>query len=910
MPPFPDAACILRRFVRRGGLRRFPEGRCGQAAALLLLAALPALATAQRVQCQAGRQAAFEGQGTVYDVTVAGAEQIVEIVEWPSVDGLSIVKVEEGFESSVMIVNGRRVPPPYRIRARLSGEAPGVYRIPGPTLRVDGRTVQGNPVAFTVRAAAEQDLAAVEMDVSKRRLYAGERLVATVDVYLATLPPPAPGPDPLQYHGLGLFGRRPPPELQLPWFPAPPFGKRHFDANRWARGVLSESGFRFAGIGQATFAGATRDVERAAPSGRSLKYRRYRFETDLWAEEEGVFRLPPATVEGVLVEIVEAGGGEPRGREVDIFAKSAAIDVEVLPLPREGRPDGFTGAVGRFALSMEPPAPGRLHAGDALYLTVVLEGDGRLEGVSIDFARALGPEFQVEEPKILSSLEPGQDPPPGFPSREGRWRQFEVRARPLSESVREVPAIAVATFDPGSGGYRVLETPVWPVTVLPRAEAGAAIVDATGGGLRRAPESAELVMSAMAANADDLNRLRNHRLRPLPWIAGMALLIPVYGVVAFLTSRRRALLADPALVRRKGAMPRFRARWQRAVASAGQAREEAAVAAFDALRGLLADLSGRPESGVTSGEVLEWAAGALSGGDVRQAVEALAAEVEALKYGSEGLSAAEIRDLLGKIGPALARRDFGSPPRVAMWVAAWVALSSAPAAAQPLDEFQKAQASFAAGRFEEAATLFAALRSGEYENGYVLYNEGNAWLRAGCIGRAMAAYRRAAVYLPRDENLKRNLSYALSRREQALSAEPPTPFLARLFFPGSLLGPGGQALCAAALAVLAFGVAVLYLAFRIRALRTWALLAAGIAAFFAASFLYCDAKLEDRSRGAVAVESVPLLQWPDPEADKAVQEPLLDGTEVSVIQRREGWVKVRAGDRYDGWLPAGAVATW
>ena len=59
----------------------------------------------------------------------------------------------------------------------------------------------------------------------------------------------------------------------------------------------------------------------------------------------------------------------------------------------------------------------------------------------------------------------------------------------------------------------------------------------------------------------------------------------------------------------------------------------------------------------------------------------------------------------------------------------------------------------------------------------VLYNQGNAWMRAGATGRALAAYRQAQRYRPRDPYLAANLQNALAASGR--NAAAPNEFRSR-----------------------------------------------------------------------------------------------------------------------------------
>ena len=906
---------------RRKAMVCYPVGRglctgsrvlaAGLLPTLLCLLMMCVSLMAQRVQCQLGRQPVWEGQATLLDISITGVDKEVEVAEWPEVAGLTITKMEEGFESSVMIINGRRVQPPYRVRARVVAEDAGVYGIPSPKFRVDGRIISGNATTLQVRASGEQDLALMALDASKTKLFLGERFTLTCDVYLASLAPKVANPDPLQFHGGGIFSRRLPPEVSLPWFPVPPLGARSFDANQWARKLVRERGLRFSGVNQATFSGVTEDVERPTKDGATKPYRRYRFEVELFADAIGTFRFLPATIEGVLVEILGMAGGEPRGRELEVFARSPGLSIEVVPLPTEGRTSAFSGAVGSFEIHMDPPTPDRVRVGDSIYLTVVVSGEGRLEGIPLDFQGALGEGFQVEEPKILDSLPPGQERPDGFPVRDGHWRQYEVRVRPIRADVKAIAPISLEVFDPSVGRYVTKTTKEWPITVTAVGDASLSesVLDATGGGLRGRKGVTELVASAMAANEDDLNRLSNQRITPWGFLGAVLGLLPLYFLIAHFVKRHRALHGDPALLRRHGAHKRARQHYRKALHLPPSESSSAVSFGSLALRSLIADLEDRVESGVTSGDVALWLEAQGVAAEVRQAALHLVEAAERSRYGVESLDAAEVRENLYRIA-SLFGISSSRKAGLSVLIAGWFLLTGHTLPGQLEETFQKAQADFAAGRYEESALALASLRTSKYENGYVLYNEGNAWLRAGQIGRAIAAYRRAERYLTGDANLERNLGQALAKREQVLPEAAGTNWVDRMFFLGSLWSPRTLLVATAGLAGLAFALALLQLMRNRSSGRAFVVALVLLVLYLGATAAVSHITAAREHHGVVVVESAPLLQWPDEAADRAVFEPLADGTEFVVLARKSDWLKVRAGDRYEGWLKAAAAETW
>ena len=66
--------------------------------------------------------------------------------------------------------------------------------------------------------------------------------------------------------------------------------------------------------------------------------------------------------------------------------------------------------------------------------------------------------------------------------------------------------------------------------------------------------------------------------------------------------------------------------------------------------------------------------------------------------------------------------------------------------------------------------MYQAILDRGYVSGVVLYNQGNAFMRAGQRGRAVAAYRQARRYLGPDPFLEANLAYALGNQPPACIA--------------------------------------------------------------------------------------------------------------------------------------------
>lgn len=138
----------------------------------------------------------------------------------------------------------------------------------------------------------------------------------------------------------------------------------------------------------------------------------------------------------------------------DVTLKSEDIAVDVQPLPSEGRPSHFDGAVGTFQLgSFSIPAD--MQTGDPATMRVTVSGKGNFDRVSI-------PKLQPTDGWKTYTAKDTSDPADtvGFHSK----KIFEIPVIALEPGNREVK-FSLAYFDPEMGEYLTAETAPVPVTI-------------------------------------------------------------------------------------------------------------------------------------------------------------------------------------------------------------------------------------------------------------------------------------------------------------------------------------------------------------------------------------------------------------------------------------------------------------
>jgi hypothetical protein len=216
---------------------------------------------------------------------------------------------------------------------------------------------------------------------------------------------------------------------------------------------------------------------------------------------------------------------------------------------------------------------------------------------------------------------------------------------------------------------------------------------------------------------------------------------------------------------------------------------------------------------------------------------------------------------------------------------------------------QEAQAAFLEAAAPEdylhVAALYQEVLDGGFVNGAVLFNQGNAFMRAGKKGRAVAAYRRAERYRARDPNLAANLELALGRP----AAPGRRTLLDHFFFWQRWLSYAEKFRVAAA----AGGLALLFGLWGLLAGRSTLRRSATLAALFLTTLLSASAALDWYrydvvGQGVVvAVETVARKGNAESFAS-AFSAPLKEGTEFTLREDRGDWLRIRLTGGLEGWI--------
>ena len=221
---------------------------------------------------------------------------------------------------------------------------------------------------------------------------------------------------------------------------------------------------------------------------------------------------------------------------------------------------------------------------------------------------------------------------------------------------------------------------------------------------------------------------------------------------------------------------------------------------------------------------------------------------------------------------------------------------------EQLRTFEEANRRFTAAtttdEYYAVAALFQSILDSGIESGAVLFNLGNCWLAVGEHGRAIACYRQAERHRPRDPLLLNNLGQALIATGQPESAES---ILELVLFWQNWLAYQEKAWAVAVLATLAFACGLL--SFRLGRRLSRAGWCALVLLLIAAASLSVDVlRIEFTQHGVIVQDEVTARMGNSESFAPAINEPLREGAEFVVLERQDGWIRIRIQNGLDGWV--------
>lgn len=360
----------------------------------------------------------------------------------PTLEGFDLLMgPSTSSSSSVSIVNGVATQhSSYTYTYILEGVKEGAYQIPSATITVDGKQYKSNPLKIQVvkgsgnsggrqegsqggnRAAQPDTKAAVNesnlfvtVEPSRRSLYLGESLVATIKVYTK----------------VSLVG----------------FGRNNFPS---FDGFLAEDIQMPQQI----------ELSRTTYDGQIYNVGIIR-KILLFPQHMGEITIGSFELEAIVRQQLSSGRSPfddffGNYRDVKALRKSQPLTITVKELPQAGKPLGFSGMVGNVSMSSSISAD-TVNANDALTYKLTFRGAGNLKllhAPSVSFPH----DFEVYDPKENKDIKTGENGMSGEVT-------FEYLVIPRYSGDYKIPALNFSFFDPQTNTYKTLSSKEYDVHV-------------------------------------------------------------------------------------------------------------------------------------------------------------------------------------------------------------------------------------------------------------------------------------------------------------------------------------------------------------------------------------------------------------------------------------------------------------
>ncbi|MBN1518016.1 protein BatD [Candidatus Sumerlaeota bacterium] len=327
----------------------------------------------------------------------------------------------------------------------------------------------------------------------------------------------------------------------------------------------------------------------------------------------GKLRISPFVLNGAYSVARQGRGGDmfsfgfdPFGRQQVGFAiPSVALEIEIRPLPQDGRPENFSGAVGDFTIRAELDRDS-VGLDEYAALRLIVAGKGTLSTVQEPDLPAM-PQFKQHGNLSREEVPRKNDPLRGEVV-------FEAVLRPNEAGKLDIPPVAFTYFDPAKEQYRSTQSEPLTLNVTPK-EGG--IQNPLVISLNNAPDADySKGRQTVQLNANEMMFIQEEGFQGLraraPLASGtvywLLQLLPaglVFGAV-YLRRQRERLRGDAGLARRRGARG---AAGKRLKAARIQLQRQNAAEFYAELirgvRGFVADKTGLAADGPTNEELAE-----------------------------------------------------------------------------------------------------------------------------------------------------------------------------------------------------------------------------------------------------------------------------------------------------------------
>ncbi|HXF28763.1 MAG TPA: hypothetical protein VN457_02850, partial [Chlamydiales bacterium] len=173
------------------------------------------------------------------------------------------------------------------------------------------------------------------------------------------------------------------------------------------------------------------------------------------AHDPGTFQSKPSLIEGYIYS--EDESGKKTYLPPKLQASSPPLEIVITPFPENGRPDSFTGAIGTFSWKARLKNGTSYEFGEKIEVELQAFGSGDLNTVELPYLKA--------QKSLVSAFRLPDILPRG--TVQESVKRFLLELMPISENVKEIPAIECSSFDPLAKKYYLVKTDPIAIQIRP-----------------------------------------------------------------------------------------------------------------------------------------------------------------------------------------------------------------------------------------------------------------------------------------------------------------------------------------------------------------------------------------------------------------------------------------------------------
>jgi tetratricopeptide (TPR) repeat protein len=915
---------------------------------------------AQEVDVRLSTRETYVGQPIELAITINNAKDFQQ-PRIPDIDGCDVrLSGPPAQATRTVIINGRRSDTQsLTLKYLITPTRPGTFEIPSFTIDVNGRQRQTQSVEFVASRSETGDLLFVEIVGDKPQVYVGQPLELSLKIWIKPF----------------VDSER---DIRLSEGSMWQMISRRTDWGSFGAKLqtMADSNQRPGGT----------EVLRDDGTGKKRAYYMYQIETTIYPQRPG--KLDAENVQ--IVVDYPTGLAKKRGMfggslfdshpfadrdpfdgfsqllKDDLFAspfddrlvvtgtrpivaEAQVGAAEAIPVPNEGRPDDYRGAVGSYRIATKA-TPTEVSAGDPITLQIGIIGTGPMELVQappLSQLSALTTDFKVEDQSLGGFV-------------QGDTKLFTTTLRPRREGIAEIPPIPFSFFDPETAAFQTVSSQAIAITVN-RAETLA--LDAIVGNARIAGNvlDSDPALAKPAKSTGEPNLANKHSFDILDaqpsrrsssgWV--LLVVVPPCIWLSALLWRHGSSFSAAGMA----TVGRLRSPESRCLDAIGRAirsdqladslreyiglktRSQAANAA-EAL-GILRLCGLYAEAAELDSCFTEWD---------RLAYQVVSAEQFEHQRQRAGNLISRIKlafDQLGRLPHRLQARNgsqrgqllntTGSSLLLLMCLQVFTAgqahgasLESVPqlslsrqqqetilAEAAALYErgtaFIEADPAAAKEAFAEAARKYRQLVDSGIRNSHLFLNLGNAYLQANQLGHAIAVYEQGRSFDPTNYELNINSEFARSlvRRnaaEQSLAERPAVG--SRLLSMNAWLihriGLETIGWVIGGASILFWGLLTAGIVWRGFPARRLAILPLGLLLIGTLSMVLAGAGGRRSAHGYLVENRITLRTSDGGEFAEVTTLTNADGLEVQILNQRSGWMEIQTATGQRGWIPSAA----